>query len=76
MSTDQEKDTNNIVNHIFQFKYRWIYDDNERSAWSPISDVIASTYDKSIFILGEYMDQRFENRIDITVSSSVDIVKK
>jgi len=31
--------TNNVRNKLFQFRYKFVYDDNEESAWSPISKV-------------------------------------
>ena len=38
-----EKTSNRVLNSAFQFKYRWIYDDNEKSAWSPVSFPILET---------------------------------
>ena len=31
--------SNNLLNTFFRFKQRWVYDDNEKSSWSPISQV-------------------------------------
>jgi hypothetical protein len=36
---DASVGTNDTRNKLFRFKYRWIYDDNEKSTWSPISAV-------------------------------------
>jgi len=36
---DTSVTTNNLNNHLFRFKYRWVYDDNEKSTWGPISAV-------------------------------------
>lgn len=35
--TDTTETANNLKNKLFQFRYQYIYDDNEESAWSPIS---------------------------------------
>lgn len=37
LGTDASFKTNNIINSQWQFKYRYVYDDKEKSAWSPIS---------------------------------------
>ena len=31
---------NNVLLNIFSFRARFVYDDNEKSAWGPTSDVI------------------------------------
>lgn len=36
---DAAVDTNDLRNKLFRFKYRWIYDDDFKSTWSPISAV-------------------------------------
>ena len=36
---DASIDTNDLRNKLFRFKYRWIYDDDFKSTWSPISAV-------------------------------------
>ena len=35
--TDTTETANNLKNKLFQFRYQYIYDDNEESAWSAIS---------------------------------------
>lgn len=42
--TDADKLTNNVGGKVFQFSYRYIYDDGEVSAYSPYSDVAISDY--------------------------------
>ena len=42
-SDPSERTSNRVLNKAFQFKYRWIYDDNEKSAWSPVSFPILET---------------------------------
>ncbi len=34
---------NNLLNRFFRFKQRWVFDNNEKSSWSPISQVIIPT---------------------------------
>jgi len=38
-STDTSRRTNSVRNKLFRFKYRWVYDNNEKSTCSPISVV-------------------------------------
>lgn len=35
---DNNRLTNNLRRRLYQLKYRWVYDDFEKSTWSPISD--------------------------------------
>lgn len=35
--------TNNLLNTFFRFKQRWVYDNNEKSSWSPISQMVVPT---------------------------------
>ena len=41
--SDSTKDTNRLRGSLFQFAYRYVYDDNERSVFSPISKVALPT---------------------------------
>lgn len=44
--TDTTKDYNRVRRgKFFKFKYRYIYDDNEKSAWSSVSDLAYTDYD-------------------------------
>jgi hypothetical protein len=36
---NDNKRVNNLRNKLFRFKYRWVYDDNQKSTYSPISAV-------------------------------------
>lgn len=38
--TDRDVSSNNTFGKLFQFRYCWVYDDNQESAWSPISKII------------------------------------
>ena len=42
--TDTNIESNQLKGKAWQFKYRWIYDDGEKSSWSPIS---ITTHDNS-----------------------------
>lgn len=39
IGTDTSLDSNNIRTNLFQASYRYVYDDNEKSVWSPITDL-------------------------------------
>ena len=43
-ATDSNRAVNNVAGRTFQFAYRYIYDDGEVSAYSPISDLAISEY--------------------------------
>lgn len=44
--TDTSKDYNRVRHgKYFKFKYRYVYDDNEKSAWSSVSDITYTDYD-------------------------------
>ena len=45
--TDENYNKNHLHERMFQFCYRYVYDDYEKSAWSPISE-IALRYDEVI----------------------------
>ena len=65
---------NNLFGYMWQFRYRYHFYDNEVSAWSPISDINASKWDKRnqsqiTIIPGD------NNRINISVQNSSGIVK-
>lgn len=38
-ANDTVRKVNNCRNKLFRFKYRWVYDDNQKSVYSPISSV-------------------------------------
>lgn len=65
-------DVNYIKRHIWQFKYRWVYKNNGKSAWSPISDISMTrtgTPDRVLFNLEE------DNIISIRVNTGSHEVK-
>lgn len=42
-SNDTTHRSNNLLNSFFRFKQRWVYDSNQKSSWSPISQVAIPT---------------------------------
>jgi hypothetical protein len=46
--TDTTENSNNLKNKLFQFRYQYVYDDNEESAWSPISEMTLPNYSEYI----------------------------
>jgi cyclophilin family peptidyl-prolyl cis-trans isomerase len=56
--TDSNVESNQLKGKAWQFKYRWIYDDGEKSSWSPISKIINNNSFDSFFNSGlnSYLD--------------------
>lgn len=52
---------NNIAGKYFQFRYRWVFDDDMYGAWSPISEM--NTYNKNIFAATDDIDRDIPLRI-------------
>ncbi len=69
--TDTTKSVNYLNNFLFQFKYRFYYDDFEKSAFSPISTVPIPLLDASTF-----SSSLVNNRIDIVINTGSPIVTK
>lgn len=71
--TDVTETSNNLKNKLYQFRYQYVYDDNEESAWSPISQM---TLPPS----GEYISQTVnidpfaDNTINLDISTGSSIV--
>ena len=59
--TDTSVNSNQLKGESWQFKYRWIYDDLEKSAWSPISQVVTDNSWESFF--GTSGDKSFTNNV-------------
>lgn len=72
--TDTTETANNLKNRLFQFRYQYIYDDNEESAWSPISIMALPPS-------GEYISQTVnidpvvDNTIELNISTGSSIVR-
>lgn len=62
--TDTTETANNLKNKLFQFRYQYIYDDNEESAWSPISIMALPPS-------GEYISQTVN--IDPSVDNGINV---
>lgn len=70
--TDTNESSNNLLGKLFQFRYQYVYDDNEESAWSPISDLILpndNEYIAGITNINPYID----NTIDLTINTGSSI---
>jgi hypothetical protein len=67
--------TNNVRNKLFQFRYKYIYEDNEESAWSPISKV-PLPQDEGTFRPFAYYDPTKNNKIGVTVNLGDEFVKR
>jgi hypothetical protein len=64
---------NNLQKKLFQFKYRFLYDDDEKSVWSAVSNLplISRPNDPSY-----YADGTKSNGIQLSLNSGSKIVKK
>lgn len=70
--SDITENSNNLKNKLFQFRYQYIYDDNEESAWSPISEMVLPNYSEYInqtVNVNPYLDNTI--RLDIETGSSI-----
>jgi hypothetical protein len=70
--TDTTETANNLKNKLFQFRYQYVYDDNEESAWSPISEMTLPTqseYISQTVSLDTFIDNTI--RLDIETGSSI-----
>ena len=72
--TDLTHPENRLQNKLFQFCYRWVFDDKEKSVCSPISDVPLP--DKSELITGVYDLTIHDNFINIWVDTGSMEVEK
>lgn len=63
---DQSYEKNYFRGKLTQYKYRYVYKDYSKSAWSPISKV-ANPIHAQIIDNATYLPFFFDNRIDITI---------
>ena len=71
-ASDTTENSNNLKNKLFQFRYQYVYDDNEESAWSPISEMTlptASEYIGQTVNINPYIDNTIA--LDISTGSSI-----
>lgn len=66
---------NNIRTNLFQFQIRYVYDNSEKSAWSPWSKVVNPVH-ALIIDNATYLPFFFDNRIDITFDTGAEIATK
>ena len=71
--SDQDVKTNNLRNKLFQFRYKYVYVDNEESAWSPISKV-PLPLEEVKFRPFSYIENYIENYIEIGFQTGNDLV--
>lgn len=69
--SDSTKNYNYLDEKVFQFKYRYIYDDNEKSATSPISVIVTPQG-----ACGTAFANGLNNKLDIIVETGTPIVKR
>lgn len=85
--TDPSRAVNNVRNKFFRFRYRYVYDDNETSAWSEPSKISYSVADfisddvtlstTSLSQTTNYLDiQKTLNGIRIDLNASHETVRK
>ena len=70
--SDTTENSNNLKNKLFQFRYQYVYDDNEESAWSPISEMTlptASEYIGQTVNIDPYIDNTI--RLEVSTGSSI-----
>ena len=66
---------NELFGNLFQFRYRYVFYDNEVSAWSPISDIVRSAFDNNN-VSQTNITPEVDNHLIISVKNSSGIVKK
>jgi hypothetical protein len=73
-TNDSSIKTNGVRGALFQFRYKYVYLDNEESAWSPISKV-PLPINEAAYRPFTYYPTDINNAIDITVNKGDDYVK-
>ena len=75
IETDMSFAANNILDNVFQFKYRYIHKDDEQTSYGPISDVVIDP----VFALNSAVDAddygSIANKITITYDDTIADVK-
>ncbi|MFA5715606.1 MAG: hypothetical protein WC998_07695, partial [Candidatus Paceibacterota bacterium] len=72
--TDTNFDGNNLRKHLFQFYYRYIYCDNEKSVFSPISSIAVPT--NTELTNGDYADYNADNVLYVNINTGTTEVVK
>ena len=73
--SDDSVKTNNVRGNLYQFRYKFVYEDNEESAWSPISKV-ELPIDEGVYRPFAFYDTVLNNYIDVSVSTGNELVKR
>lgn len=68
---DSTRELNNIRGKRFQFRYRYVYDTKEKSAWSQVSDIIYDYNDEG-FGLAFSKNINLSNKITLTLTVGYD----
>lgn len=73
--SDTNRKINNLREKQFQFAYRYLYDDKEKSIYSPYSLTLIPQNEESVggFLSG---DQTINNRIDFVIQTGSELVDK
>ncbi|MDB4335748.1 hypothetical protein OAA03_00645 [bacterium] len=75
IDTDMSFAANNILDNVFQFKYRYVHKDDEQTSYGPISDVVIDP----VFALNAAVDAAdygaIANKITITYDDTIADVK-
>jgi hypothetical protein len=70
---DNNVTSNNLKNALFQFIYRWVYDDGEKSVWSTGSEVPLPLFSQNQDVSA---DQKKNSRINLYFSTGDITVRK
>lgn len=73
-NTDFSETANNLKNKLFQFRYQYVYDDNEESAWSPISEMTLPNYSEYINQTVN-IDPSLDNNIKVYIETGSSITR-
>jgi hypothetical protein len=72
--TDNPSSSFNLYGSLFQFRYKYIYENNEESCWSPISDLPLP--ENGYWMSGENTRDIQDNEIDVTYNTGSEMVLK
>lgn len=67
LGNDPDRKTNYLKEKMVQFRYRWVYDDKEKSTWSTGSYITLPDGEENV--LGSFNDPSANNYVDVTVQT-------
>lgn len=73
--TDTTIKQNSVRGKLFQFRYKWVYEDNEESAWSPISKV-ALPINEGQYRPASFYPTELNNNIKVEIDLGTSEVKR